>query len=149
MPKFCPLSVENYPKGTHTNCLAFALGLTEDGDYNLDDKLSIDKAFLEAWNRLVDGNIRQIQSLDEADQDEYVFKVYAFTPSRQWHSFLKYWITYSDFHVCRRELDGSWVHKPGWKCPPEQIVTQEQWDEITSDFGSKYVLFAAKSEGAV
>lgn len=149
MPRFCPLSVENYPKDTDTNCLAFALGLTQKGDYDLNDKLTIDKAFLEAWNRLVDGNIRQIQSLDEANQDEYVFKVYDFSLFREWHPILKFWISFKDFHVCRRELDGSWVHKPGWEDPPEQIVTEEQWDNITKDFGSKYVLFAAKSEGAV
>lgn len=149
MPKFCPISANDYYPEVRTNCLAFALGLSHDDDYNLNDELPIAEAFIQAWNRLVGGEIRQIRSIDEAKPNEYIFKVYDYTPFRQWQPILEYYVTYKDFHVVRRELDGTWVHKPGWNEPPTEITSKEDWDELSKEFGSKYVLFAAKSEEAV
>ena len=150
MPKFCPIPAEDYYPEVRTNCLAFALGVTHADDFNLNDELPIAEAFVQAWKRLVGGEIRQILSVDEAEPSEYIFKVYDYTPFRQWHPFLEYYVTYKDFHVVRRELDGTtWVHKPGWNEPPAKINSKEDWDDLSEEFGSKYVLFAAKSEGAV
>ena len=150
MPKFCPIPASEYYPNVRTNCLAFAFGITERNNFNLDGEKNIVEAFLEAWNRLVGGEIRQIYSVDEAKQDEYIFKVYGFTPYVERDPFMGMLVTLQDFHVVRRELDGTtWVHKPGWNEAPTTITTQEEWDELSKEFGDNFVLFAAKSEGAV
>lgn len=151
---FHPLSVNVYPRGIDTNCLAFALGIVKPrenhDEYDLEYPMTISEAFINSWQKVgFDSNtLRKISSIDEAKPDEYLFKVYDWTPYYQNVPFMgrvRFW----NFHVLRRELDGSWVHKPGWDDDPEEVASKQQWDEIENEFGSKYVLFAAKSEGAV
>lgn len=47
-----------------------------------------------------------------------------------------------DFHVARRELDGSWTHKQGWDCPPEPITI----DYLTETYGCTPYFFSIQKK---
>lgn len=155
MPKFNPISISNYPHFSgkmSIPCLGFALGevkpiMKNSSKYNLDDSCSIGEAFLKKISELeIEITLRQINSVDEAIDGEYIFMVIGFTKYWQYNFIYGDYIPLSDFHVLRRELDGSWVHKPGWDDDPCEIKSQADWDSIFQEFGSKYVLFAAPRE---
>lgn len=144
--KFKAISVSDYPKNFSSNCLAFALGLVEEKshrsdfyDLNINElpNLTVADAFLQTWSRFeFEGSPRQIANESEAQPGEYVFKVMGFNKINFFG--MK---TFYDFHITRRELDGTWVHKPDWDEAP-RIVTSADLDEQAQAYGSKYVMFA-------
>ena len=147
MPKrITPIAIDNFPS-ISTNCFGFGIGNTtpvrESEDlYNLDHHLPIDEAFLAKLSELGYEELpRQIQSVDEAKDGEFVIMVFDFTEYRYKHPFMG-WETRWDYHVVRRELDGTWVHKPGWDEMPCEICTDADWEAIYDEFGREYVLFA-------
>lgn len=140
---FTPISVSQYPRNISTNCLAFSLGITkeipESSDlYNLDANYTIETAFEKKVLDLVFTKPRHINSVHDLQPEEYAFMVFDFTPYIIWNPFLGN-MTFWDFHVIRRELDGTWVHKPGWHDTPEVV---NDWKAIHKEFGNKIVLFA-------
>lgn len=145
MPKpIVPIDINNFPR-IETNCLGFALGLTNavrqsQYIYNLDCNLPIAEAFLRKIEELGLKAPRLINSLEEATPKEFVLMVYDFTPYKVRDFFMRDYITYWDYHVVRREAGSNiWVHKPGWDEPPCEV---EDWKALEEEFGSKYVLFA-------
>lgn len=153
---FKAISIEEYPKqfveGYGTNCFAFALGITEPVrkhllTYDLNSSLSIDLAFMRKVEELGFGSIpRKIISVDDAKPNEYVFLVFDFTYYNT--NVFGMEVTLMDFHIVRRELDGSWVHKPGWDENPCKLE-EADWTGIFREFGNKYVLFALQEENVV
>ena len=144
---FKPISVTQYPRNLSTNCLAFSLGITREvptnsEDYNLDHHLPIQDAFTQFVLQAGFPKPRAIDNVSEAQKGEYIFMVFDFTPYPIQHPFIGQ-ITLWDFHVVRREHDGTWVHKPGWKQDP-RIVSD--WAEIFAEFGNRYFLFALAPE---
>jgi len=144
------VSVENFPKEINANCLSFALGITESFGFSdaklLDDTnpQPIGKSFISKVNSLGfdTSGFRQISSESEAEfGKDYIFKIYGFFEFLN-ECFGTYWVDDGDYHICRRELDGSWVHKFGWDEPPCKI---NDWWEINNEYGDKYVLFAYRS----
>lgn len=138
-----PISIENYPREISSNCLGFALGLCESvpeqsTKYNLDSRLSIEQSFLLKVKELGFEPPRLISSIEEVKEGEYAFMVFDFKLHKEFHPFVG-WLNYWDYHVVRREPNGTWVHKPGWNEPPCKI---NNWEEIFQEFGNKYVLFA-------
>lgn len=151
MPKCIkPISIFDFPENVRTNCFGFAIGDTEsietllaEEKFNIDNSLPIAEAFLKKLGELgYDELPRQIFSLDEALPSEYVLMLFDFTPYKIRIPFMDEYETLWDFHVVRRELNGSWVHKPGWKDKPCEICTETDWKAIYKEFGRKYVLFA-------
>ena len=137
-----PLSANDYPY-VHTNCLAFALGLTlTDIDEIIYAKIGsisgipcrlIRPAFLmDCWTLGL--NCRIIYNQKEVHPDEHLIKVYGFVPVK-----LGYGLRYPyGFHIIRRNLDGTWEHKPGYVLPPEKV----RWDRLESEFGTESKMFA-------
>ncbi len=154
--KFAAISPEQYPtkfsSGYGTNCLAFALGITEpvrlhSSMYDLDSCSPIFAAFYKKFSELFGSSesLRQLNSIEEAKKNEYVFMVFDFTSYITKRYGME--ITLYDFHVARRELDGRWVHKPGWSESP-CYINQQDWTGIFREFGERYVLFALTEEKA-
>lgn len=107
-----------------TNCLAFQLGLTIDlgKDYLelgrlVTPHITVDIQTLQkAYEQLLTEfgfEWRKILRVDDTNNDEYVFQIYGPFHSDDY--------PYYDFHVIRRELDGTWVHKPTFGSYPEII----------------------------
>lgn len=119
-----PLPYDKWPVElrTETNCLAFALGLTKENS-SYDSFVSWTSefpipSFSKVFERLLDElglEWKIISRPKEADSDEFVIQIYGFYMYR---NFLDYSL---DFHVIRRELDGTWVHKPDFKAVPCEI----------------------------
>ena len=140
-----PIGIEKFPN-ISTNCVGFAIGNTTEvkeakSNYDLDFKYPIDEAFKVKLSELgySTSNLRKIESLEDANPDEFIFKIYGFNK----YTVIRFGIRipYYDFHVVRRELDGTWVHKPGWNDAP-CIITESDWPSIHEEFGEKFVLFA-------
>lgn len=144
--KFTPVAINLYPESSRLNCLAFALGITS-WTYGLsyleDLNITIEQSFARKIKELGFDTVslRLVQSLSEVQPDEYVLKVYDFTPLKD--------SPFSNFHVVRRELDCTWVHKPGWDGIPCIINTEAEWNDLAKEFGEKFILFAIKEEDAV
>lgn len=141
-----PLGLHEFPS-ISTNCFGFALGITNpvsksESIYNLDHNFPIPEAFLQKVDELGYDlkQLRQINSINEAHDDEFVIKVFDFKPFQIRRPFVG-WTLYWTYHVVRRELDGTWVHKQGWDEPPCEIHDKD-WPEIHKEFGKQYVLFA-------
>ena len=140
--RITPISPAEFPS-ISTNCLGFAIGICEpvnktSYEYDLDGRLSISEAFTKKVTELGFEVPRQIDSVEEAKDNEFVLLVFDFTPHTINYPFVGH-VTYYDYHVVRRELDGTWVHKPGWYKPPCKVTN---WEELVEEFGRKYVLFA-------
>ena len=151
MPKCIrPISISNFP-AVRTNCFGFAIGDTESLNstfftsikFNMDGTLPINEAFHKKLRELgYDELPRQISTLDEATSNEYVFMVLASEKYSLQIPFMGERELCWNYHVVRREPDGTWVHKPGWKDSPCEISTEADWEDIYNEFGRKYVLFA-------
>ena len=146
MPKkIIPVSVAKAQEWI-TNCLGFSLGdktPTQKGNtrYDLNHKLPIAESFLQKLSELGYELPRQISSLEEANENEFILMVFDFSEFKEYYPFvgeLYFW----DYHVVRRELDKTWVHKPGWHKPPCEICCEADWEGIYEEFGREYVLFA-------
>lgn len=147
-----PISIHTFPTNVHTNCFGFAIGDIESLDsleaskkFNMDNTLPIAKAVLKKFRELGYELPRQISTVNEAHSNEIVLKFFDFTAYPVKTPFMGeldepeiHW----DFHVVRREVDGTWVHKPGWRKPPCAITKASDWEAIYEEFGRKYVLFA-------
>ena len=150
--KIRPIPIEEFPN-VNTNCLGFAIGSTKNINginyFSLNHNFTIDEAFIKKIKSLGYTNIpRRIENLEEAKPNEYVFKVIGFKEKKDYFDSileLKACRKIFDFHVLRRELDGTWVHKPGWFNPPCSIC-EEDWAWIYESFGKKFVLFALAAE---
>ena len=125
-----------------TNCLAFALGIykpCEEGeDYNLQNNIPIDKAFLNKVSKLGfdTKKFRKIRTEDEAKVKGSIIRIYQFSKVT-----LSDGTNTDDFHVIRREINGLWVHKPGFGyCP--RVVSITDWMTIWSIYGNGFVSFA-------
>ena len=143
---FTPIPVCQYPRKLSTNCLAFSLGLVEEIPkssllYNLDHSYSIATAFAKKVKEFGFAEPRRIENLDDLRVGEYAFMVFDYTPYTVNYPFVGP-VTLWNFHVVRRELDGTWVHKPGWKDEPTEIKSDKEWDDLKKEFGTKWVLFA-------
>ena len=111
------------------NCFAFALGLTEPGGiYDLprcdEDgcRLTIDAAF----KRRAEYNgiqVRQVETLDDTEK-RVAFILFG-------------WYPYGDFHVVRKNRNGSFEEKPDW-IEPARLNT---WDEIRKEYPERYYVF--------
>lgn len=136
-----PISMNNWQNLRDTNCLAFALGLDfPDPNYHnfygsfgsicnaehlftqskIADRNTIEKVFIETC-QLLGLACRVISSPNDASSFEYIigfFGMYPCMHSNTWREDVRYQY---DFHVIRRNLDGTWVHKPGWYDKPEKI----------------------------
>ena len=141
-----PLVLDEYPH-IHVNCLAFALGLTvpDPGEniygylgcisgiaqYNIEIGFTRDCEVLGI-------HCRKISSEEECLEGEHLVKVYGF-----------YFIhgpgyTYRDFHVIRRQSDGTWIHKLEYGEPCEVIT---DWDAFHKEYPeSDAHLFAIRKE---
>jgi len=147
--KITPISIHQYTY--FGNCLDFATGhilsTKTRNDSDLDYSFPIAEAFLKKLSERGYELPRQIQDESEAREGECILKVFDFTDFEQEHPLWKgETITFKDFHVVRRELDGTWVHKPGWDDSPCEIRTDEDWAAIYEEFGNKFVLFAFEPE---
>jgi len=106
-----------------TNCLAFALGLSTSG-CDFDSFASCNPElpqpdFSEIFERLLDElglEWRRLTNLEDTNSDEFVIRIYGFYKFKDFMGYDVY-----DFHVIRRELDGTWVHKPDFKESPCEI----------------------------
>ena len=113
-----PLNTKEWPikLNNNSNCLAFALGLdyadVHREYFGLPTCLDL-KTYLKRVCDNVGIRYREIDSCDEAKEDEMIIKGYEFT---------RYTDNKKDFHVIRRELDGTWVHKEGWENMPCEIT---------------------------
>ena len=150
MSIFRAIDVDNYPKEISSNCLAFALGQLKSVSsmselYNLDYLLPIDKAFEKKVEGFGFDNLRRIHSIKELIENEYGFIVFGFKPYKVTLQISKISLTYYDFHVIRRELDGTWVHKPGWNANA-CIMQKTDWKNIYEEFDGKHVLFAMEGK---
>ena len=143
-----PIPVSKYPTKEkivdRTNCLAFALGIKRakrrNGEFNLDKTHEpIETIFLKKAEKLGFNpkQFTQISRAEEAKTQGYIIRVYGFArdenPSNGTVSY--------DFHLIRRELDGQWVHKPGF-FHKARYVTEEDWGIIYQQFGLQFVSFA-------
>ena len=104
-----PLDAQDWPLELNecTNCLAFALGLTfPDRDKEIFNcEMPIEEE-VEGFLKILKLEYRKIQSVQEADKDEYVLVCYEVIGP----------------HVVRRNLNGKWVHKEGWYYAPMDII---------------------------
>ena len=145
-----PIPIEQFPtdkKTTdYTNCLAFALGIKEprkrENQYSLTPtKEEIGEIFLKKVKGLGFNpkQFRRITREEERTVGGYVIRVYGFVGEETIDDGIRY-----DFHLIRRELDGRWVHKPGYYYKP-QALTQEYWIAIHERFGNDFVSFELKA----
>lgn len=143
-----PISINDYKN--YGNCVSFALGYTESLEsleaqrkFNLDDSLPIEEAVIKKMEEYDYELPRRINSIDEVGPNEVALIFFKFTPFMVRIPFMdelqKFWTT----HAIRVEMDGTFVHKPGWIERPCEISTQEAWEDIFDEFGREYVIFAA------
>lgn len=147
--QFNPINISDFPADLCTNCFGFALGdvqslkgLFESRKYNLDGNLTVAEAFKEKLTDLGYAKMpRQISTVEEAQPNEYVLMVVATDTCLVPNFFDKPDVCWNA-HIVRRELDGTWVHKPGWKEQPCEVKTEDWESVIFDEFGHEYVLFA-------
>lgn len=157
-----PISAQDWKNSNNTNCLAFALGLdVSNNDFQV---LFGNFAGISGMNNILSGeNIskeiiieifkktcstiglkcRVLTSLNLASKDEYVIGIFGLYPIVP-KSFDYYGTkTYSyDFHFVRRDLDGTWVHKPsfGSNNVPEKV----EWKYLQLFYPEKPIYFGVK-----
>ena len=143
-----PIGIRKWPVGVNTNCLGFVLGHEESFErYEertvcLDNRLEIGEAFITKVKGFGYKIPRRINGIVEANDDEFVIAVFGFASYQTFKQFRGIVEVEDDFHLVRRELDGTWVHKPGWYQSP-RVVTEEDEEDIRSKFDvSKVALFA-------
>lgn len=142
-----PIGIDKWPNEVKTNCFGFAIGHTEPleiwkvNNLDLNPIQEVGGAFESKLRGLGYKVPRRISKLVEANEDEFVLAVFGFASYEIKLRFRKQMVI-GDFHVVRRELDGTWVHKPGWYQAPRG-VSQEDEADIRSKFDvSKVALFA-------
>ena len=142
-----PISLRDWPRFTYTNCFGFAIGYSEYLEFyeveifNMDKTLGIKEAFCTKIEELGYNLPRCINEISEANSDEYVLAVFGFVNYQEKTLFGKE-IDVPDYHLMRRELDGTWVHKMGWYQEP-RVVNSNDARIILDVFGAdKVVLFA-------
>jgi len=133
-----PINYNKWPieLNTCTNCLAFALGLSmADTFYNIYtvrySPFSKLEDLIEYLLNISSLEYRKIDSFDEAENDEFIIQ------ARKTDT--------SNFHVIRRNLDGTWVHKKGWYNAPTQITN---WKYIDSLYPIIAATFAVKKKAS-
>jgi len=110
-----PLDFNEWPEELNksTNCLAFVLGLPiPDKNYKLfnGSNAPIKEDILEFF-KIMHLEWREITDIQDAENDEIIIQGYEF-----WQT-----LAGEDFHIVRRNLNGNWVHKPGWNRAPSII----------------------------
>jgi len=119
-----PLNLQEWPVEINmdTNCLAFALGLPY-ADVNRDTfrfpKNSNLEEELQKWFSSLGLEYRKINSIDEAKNDEIIIQCFEYILALYGKR---------DYHLIRRNLDGTWVHKQGWEEAPCQIT---DWSDFS------------------
>lgn len=119
-----PRSVRQWPieLNNDTNCLAFALGLdyadVHREYFGLPTCLDL-KTYLKRICENVGISYREINSCEEAKEDEMIIKGY---------EFIRCLDNRKGFHVIRRELDKTWVHKEGWENMPCEITNWKNFN---------------------
>lgn len=143
-----PIGIDKWPVGVNTNCLGFAIGHEESFErYEertvcLDHCLEIGESFIAKLKALSYNVPRRIKGIDEVKGNEFVIAVFGFASYQTFKQFSGIVGVEDDFHLVRRELDGTWVHKPGWNQSP-RVVTEEDEEDIRKKFDvSKVALFA-------
>lgn len=143
-----PVGIRQWPVGVNTNCLCYAVGCTDPwGIYEtshmaLDTELEIGDAFQKRVVELGYIPPRRIGKIAEANPEEFVLAVFGFSNYDRFVRFQGIISVEGDYHVVRREPDGTWVHKPGWYQSP-RVVTEADEEEIRRKFDvSKVALFA-------
>ena len=150
--KIRPISINAFPD-VDTNCFGFAIGnIEQDGEskiYNLNPYLSPADSFLSKLKKLGYTNLpRKIDKLEDVTDGEYVFMIYGFKWIRIRNDSILGFSSgkkYPDYHVLRREPNGIWVHKSGWKNRP-CLVTGDDWISLSRNFGHNFALLAFKPE---
>ena len=142
-----PIGIDKWPVGVKTNCFGFAIGHTESLEswevftFDLNHAQEVGVAFESKLRGLGYKVPRRISKLVEANEDEFVLAVFGFVSYELKLRFRKKMVI-GDYHVVRREIGGTWVHKPGWYQSP-RVVTKVDEEEIRSKFDvSKVALFA-------
>lgn len=112
-----------------TNCFAFALSLIEpNGLYELPRK-DVDECYIKiedafeyraAYHKI---KVKEVNNLEETN-GKIAFIVFG-------------WYAYADFHVIRKNLDGTFEHKPDWK----EAATKIEWNELRKEYPEEYHVF--------
>ena len=120
------------------NCLGFALNQTQEGDYTLKRAIDIDTyrplnpndtpvdAFIRKAKEL-GYNIKQVATAEET-AGKTAFWLWGWF---SYYSMFEGVVRYDDFHVVRKNQDGSFVHKPDGHQPAEHI---EDFKEFTQKY---------------
>lgn len=149
-----PVGVSEWPMGVNANCLGFAVGhiescgLLKRGKMKLDCSLEIGNAFISRLKSLGYNLPRRISGMEEANSDEFVIAVFGFSNYQLYEQFQGIVSIEGDFHLVRRELDGTWVHKPGWIQRPRRVSKADEEDIRRKFDVSKVALFAFKAPAA-
>lgn len=112
-----------------TNCFAFALGLTADnGFYELQrkdvDGCNVNIAVAFKQRAALNGvRVKKVTKLEET-QNQVAFLVFG-------------WYRFADFHVVRKNADGTFEHKPDWH-EPASLTT---WEKIRQEYQEDYQVF--------
>lgn len=126
-----PISINEWNKfysDVHCNCLAFAFGLpvNDPCERIFSDLCSISRITQRNSIPLAikaDCDMLGLECVELDDPnvvcDCHVFAVWGF------YVYTIGDFTYYDFHIARKELDGTWVHKPGWYKHPEVTTLEE------------------------
>lgn len=148
MLKKCkPIPWDKFPTNQRTtdktNCLAFAIGIKKPkrrkNQYSLImSSEPIEILFLDKVKELGfdTKQFRRISRSQEEKEKGYIIRVYGFVPEETLNCEVYY-----DFHVIRREPDGTWVHKSGFYFRPKEI-SHEDWGLIFEKYGNRFVSFA-------
>jgi len=156
-----PHGIAKWQNTFHTNCLAFALGLDmpdpdstrffgnfysiSHPDANWEEKAKIPPAvfamyFAETCKLLGLSSLR-IHGPDSASPDEYVIALYGpYDYVNTKCSTIEKTVYGHDFHLVRRNLDGTWVHKEGWSSKPEIV----EWKCLSILYPERPMYFAVK-----
>ena len=149
MPKkIIPIPVAKFATNIKTNCLGFALGLNFQFEHL--EKCDLEPVFIDEipdtvasfQKKLKEFDFEQLEQISsiEDNKNRYVFMLFKFRKCLVNSFGCRYYVY--DYHITRRELDGTWVHKPGWNAPPCEIKGEDDWEEIFDEFGREYYLFA-------
>lgn len=156
-----PRSIRDWKNLTTTNCLAFALGLDlpdpnctqfygsfysiSHPDANFEEKEKIPPAVFAMYFtdtcKVLGLNCRRITTPNDATADEYVMALWGMysKPDNKRSTITK--TVYShDYHVIRRNLDGTWIHKEGWSSRPEVV----EWKCLSLLYPERPMYFAVK-----
>ena len=145
--KFRPIPWNKFPTAKEvideTNCLAFVLGLKKikrsKKQYCLEMTADpIETIFLRKVRKLGFNpkKFRIITQEQEKTTNGYIIRLYGFAPEEVIDEGIHY-----DFHLIRREPNGTWVHKPGFRYRPRKI-SKDDWEMIFEKFGKRFVSFA-------